>query len=799
MIRNYFKIAWRNLGANKLFTTLNVAGLAIGICVCIILFTYVSNELGFDRMYKNSANIYRVNMETSSHYDFETWATLPNAVGPAIVEDIPQVKSMSRLIKDDFGATASLKVEDKDFTEKRLYLADSAIFKLFDFNFIEGNSHTAFSKPKSIVVSQSAKKRLFNNESALGRTIIVNNRDTLQVTGVYKDLPHNSVIDCNMIYNIMDSWMGTNVYWSNASYETYCLLEANADVAAIQKQATALIDKNVEKSGQYFTKFLFQPLTKIHLYSSHLRESYTSRQGNISTVKSLLFLSLLVLLIACINYMNLATANSRKRTKSIGMNKVLGANKRQMLFLFYMETAILTCIAIVIGYAAAFLGIPLFERITGNELHYSNLYSTPILISLLVIWATVTLIAGSYPAISMSNISPLALMNKSQKKHRGAEFVRKGLVVFQFAASIILIIAVSIILQQMDFIKTKDLGYKPEGVVALSVKSAQNQQQIQNLINALERKSTVKSVSAVQTIPGDVESGRSVRKLATDTEGLPVNTCRTYGDIIETMQLKLLAGNELPTTIAKGDSTCYTLINEAIISYLGYKTPEEAVGKSINTEFGDNAIISGVIKDFNYKSVKDKIGGYMYYKMTDGPESVRTLLVRYNTKNLSGFLQDVQKSFNENLPNTAFAYQFLDKYVENLYLSEQRTANTATVFSLLAIFIACLGLFGLAAFTAEERTKEIGIRKVLGATVSGVTKLLTKDFLKLVLIAFAIAVPVAWWLTHKWLMEFAYRTQINWWVFVIAGIIAMCIALITISFQAIKTAIANPVDSLRNE
>ena len=257
------------------------------------------------------------------------------------------------------------------------------------------------------------------------------------------------------------------MYWSNASYETYCLLEPNADVAAIQKQATALIDKNVEKSGQYFTKFFFQPLTKIHLYSSHLRESYTSRQGNIRTVKSLLFLSLLVLLIACINYMNLATANSRKRAKGIGMNKVLGANKRQMLFLFYMETAILTCIAIVIGYAAAFLGIPLFERITGNELLYSDLYSIPILLSLLAIWAIVTLIAGSYPAISMSNISPLALMNKSKKKHRGAELVRKGLVVFQFAASIILIIAVSIILQQMDFIKTRDLGYKPEGVVAV--------------------------------------------------------------------------------------------------------------------------------------------------------------------------------------------------------------------------------------------------------------------------------------------------------------------------------------------
>ncbi len=799
MFRNYFKIAWRNIRANKLFTALNIAGLAIGMCVGIILFSFVNTELSFDTMYSDSENIYRVNMETSEDYGFETWATMPNAVGPAITEDIPQVKKMTRLIKDDFGATASLKIGDKNFTENALYLADSTLFKMFDFNFISGNSQSAFSKPKSIVLSKSTKERLFGEQEAMGQLITVNNRDTLQVSGVYLDLPKNSSIDCNMVYNIMDSWMGTNVYWSNASYETYLQLQPKANVTEVEKQATSLIDKYVDKEGQYFTKFFLQPLTKIHLYSTDIREGYSSKLGSISTIKSLSFLSILVLFIACINYMNLATANSRKRAKSIGMNKVLGANRRHMLFLFYVETAILVLFSIVIGYAASFVTLPLFKSITGYELAFSDLLATPIIIGLLLIWIVVTGVAGSYPAISMSNISPLVLVNKSKKKGSASELVRKGLVVFQFAASIILIIAVTIILQQMAFIKNKNLGYDPNGIVAVSIKSAENKQQVQNLMQALLKQSNVISISATQSMPGSNESGRAVRKLATDNNGLPIASCRTEGNIVKTLKLKLLAGNDLPEKIATGDSTVYTLINEKVLNYLDYKTADEAVGKIINTELGDKAIISGVVENFNFNSLKEDIGGYMYYKSLAAPEGIRTLLVRYNTSNLPQFIGQVQKTFNKNLPNTAFDYEFVDKHVAQLYASEEKTAHTATIFSVLAIFIACLGLFGLAAFTAEQRTKEIGVRKVLGATITGITQLLSKDFLKLVLVAFLIAVPVAYWLMHKWLLNFAYRTEISWWVFAFAGVVAVLVALATVSFQAIKAAIANPVKSLRTE
>ncbi|RXJ51326.1 ABC transporter permease [Gelidibacter gilvus] len=799
MIRNYFKIAWRNIRSNKLFTALNIAGLAIGLCVCMILFSFVNTELGFDKMYSNSEDIYRVNMETSEEYNFETWATMPNAVGPAIAQDIPQVKLMTRLIKDDFGATASLKIGDKNFTENRLYLADSAIFKMFDFKFLEGNSNDAFSKPKSIVLSQSAKIRLFGNQDAMGQLIIVNNINTLQVSGIYADLPKNSVMDIDMVYNIMDTWMGTNVYWSNASYETYLQLEPNSNVSNLQNQATGLIDKYVDKDNQYFTKFIFQPLTEIHLHSAHVREAYSSKMGSITAIKSLLFLSLLVLLIACINYMNLATANAQKRAKGIGINKVLGANRRQMLSLFYVETGIMVFLSIAIGYAVSFLTLPLFKSITGNELSYQDLLDTPILIGLLIIWILVTLVAGSYPAISMSNISPLILVNKSKKKGSASELIRKGLVVFQFAASIVLIIAVTIILQQMAFIKNRNLGYDPNGIVAVSVKSAETEQQVESLIKGLERLVNVESVSAVQSMPGANESGRSVYKMATDGTGLPIASCRTDGNIVNTLKLKVIAGNELPETIPEGDSIIYSLINEKILNYLDYKTPEDAIGKIIHTELGSMAIITGVVENFNFNSLKESVGGYMYYKSRKAPEGIRTLLVRYNTQDLSKFMSQLQQTFNEALPNTAFDYQFLDRHVAQLYASEEKTASTATLFSVLAIFIACLGLFGLAAFTAEQRTKEIGVRKVLGATVTGITRLLSKDFLKLVLVAFVIAAPVAYLIMRNWLLDFAYRTEISWWVFAFAGIAALCIALITVSFQAIKAAMANPVKSLRTE
>ncbi len=799
MVRNYFKIAWRNIAGNKLFASLNIAGLAIGVCVCITLFACASYELSFDRMYKNAKNIYRVNLLSSPTYNSQVWAQLPGIAGPAIARSVPQVKAMTRMLKYDFGATISLKAGEKNFSEKGLYMTDTSVFKIFDFTFTEGNAKTAFAQPKSVILSESAKERLYGNEPAIGKFIYVENRDTLHVSGVYQDLPENSTIDCDMMYNIMDSWAGKDVYWGNSDYETYCLLQPGANVAQAQKFATALIDKNIPKKDQFFTKFMFQPLTDIHLYSADIRAGFSSRIGSIGTVKALLFLSLLVLGIACINYMNLATARSQKRAKGVGVNKVLGADRRHLLALFYTETAVLSFIAIIAGYAACFMLQPFFQNITGIELKLSALASAPILLGLLLTWILVTLVAGSYPAFSLSRISPLVLMHKLKIKHSVADFIRKSLVVFQFASSIILIISVIVILGQINYIRNKDLGYNPKGIVSVSIKAAQNKQQVAAFINSLNSMPSVESASPSQSIPGDMESGKSIRKFITDKDWYPVLTCNTNGSIVKTMQLKLLAGTTIPQTMAAGDTTCYLLINESVVKYLGYKTPQDAIGKYIVTEMVPKSIISGVVKDFNYESLKSEIGGYVYYITNKRTEPLNTLLIRYNTQNLPHFMQQVQNVFKTDLPNSSFDYEFLDTHIQNLYASEQHTASTATVFSMLAIFVACLGLFGLAASIAEQRTKEIGIRKVLGASVSRIGGLLTSDFLKLVIISILIASPIAWYMMDKWLTAFSYRIPISAWPFAIAGLTAIAFALLTISSHAIKAAIANPVKSLRSE
>lgn len=799
MIKNFIKTAWRNIAADKLFATLNIAGLAIGICVCITLFACASYELSFDRMYKNSKDIYRVNLQSGAEFNYKVWAQLPGIAGPTIARDIPQVKAMTRLLKHDFGAVASLKTDEKNFSEKGLYMADPAVFRMFDIKFIEGNAQTAFARPKSVVLSESAKERLYGKGPAFGKIIYVNNKDTLQVSGVYRDLPQNSTIDCDMIYNIMDSWAGKEIYWGNSSYETYCQLRSGANVQQTQRQATALINKYIEKKNQFFTAFLFQPLRDIHLYSADIRAGFSTRIGSISTVKALLFLSLLVLGIACINYTNLATARSEKRSKGVGVNKVLGADRRHLLALFYTETAVLSFIAIVIGYVGCFVLQPFFQNITGLQLAPSALFATPILVSLLLTWAVVTIMAGSYPAFSMSQISPLVLMNKLKIRHSVADFIRKSLVVFQFASSIILIISVIVILQQINYIRNKDLGYNPNGVVSVSIKSAQNKQQVSAFINDLKNITSVESASPSQSIPGDIESGKSIRKFITDNQGYSVRTCNTNGSIVKTMQLKLLAGTAIPQTLAGTDTNCYLLVNESVIKYLGYKTPQAAIGKYAITEMSHHSIITGVVKDFNYESLKNEIGGYIYYITNKRTEPLNTILIRYDTRDLSHFMERVQNAFKANLPNSSFDYEFLDTHIQNLYTSEQHTASTARVFSLLAIFVACLGLFGLAASIAEQRTKEIGIRKVLGASVSGIARLLTSDFLRLVIISILIASPVAWYIMNKWLTGFSYRININPWAFIIAGAMAVVFALLTISSHAIKAAMTNPVKSLRSE
>lgn len=799
MLKNHFKIAWRSLLKNRFFTLLNISGLAVSLVVAIFLLTFAKQELSFNSSFSKEANIYRVNMVTSENYNFEKWAQLPNSVGPAMLQDLPEVEEMARLIRYNFGGTSSLRWDNENYLIDDFYLTDAAFFDLFDFEFLEGNKQSAFEKPNSIVISESERQNIFGNQPAINQQITINQKNDFTVTGVFKDLPENTSFDGRFYANILDSWMGKDVYWSNASYETYCLLNPNATIDKVAKNASALIDKYVDKDDQYFTGFLLQPLSKIYLYSNDLDHSYSTRSGNINHVRLFFILSFLILGMAAINYINLTTARAQNNAKEVGISKVLGANKRQIQIRFYTETVTLVFIAVVLAVILSVLILPLFNTLTETELTVSQLLSFNNSFLFVGLWFLISFIGGSYPAFVMSKMPTLGLMKKWIGKNTVSEGIRKSLVVFQFTCSIILIIGVIIMNRQMDYINTKDLGYQPNKVLSVPIRGISSFQQLQSVKQELRNLAGTKSVSAVQTYPGEGESGKNILKPGSSGEGLPIRTSTSLDPVTSTLGLHLIAGKDLPENITQGDSTAYILINEVVSTYLGYGNPEDAIGKKVDIHWAQKAEIKGVLRNFNFGSLKENVGGYVYYKMNNPSEGYNYLLINYDNQNASAYLNQVRATFERLVPEAAFDYLFLTDYLKNQYKAESRSEVILMAFSMLAIFIACLGLFGLAAFTAEQRKKEIGVRKVLGASILEIVKLLSSQFLRLILLALLIAIPLGWWIFSEWLNDFAYRIQISWHVFVFAAFLVMAIAVLPIGFQSLKAARANPVDSLRDE
>jgi len=498
--------------------------------------------------------------------------------------------------------------------------------------------------------------------------------------------------------------------------------------------------------------------------------------------------------------MNLSTAKSQKNAKQVGVNKVLGATRCQLIIRFFVETATISFSAMLIGIVLAIILIPAFNLVGKTDMTIQHLLNWDMLGILALAWLIITLVAGSYPALFLSNIKSIALMNKGYNKQGKTILIRQILVVCQFSISIVLIIGISIMLTQMSFIRNKDLGYQPENVISISIRSLKNQEKLNTLGQQVQNLANTVSTTFAQSIPGFNESGKTTYKLTTDKQGLPTSTCVTYGKTINTLGLKLLAGTDLPDVIGRTDSTCYVLINEKVMKFLGYKTPEEAIGKHIVTEMSaTNSIISGIVRDFNYTNLKSEIGGYTYYTMNDPSESPRNLLIRYKTADLQTYMEEIKKIYTAIAPDAAFDFSFLDQHVQDQYENEIRSSNVMSLFSFLTLFIACLGLLGLAAYTAESRSKEIGIRKVLGASISSIIHLLSANYIKLICIAFLIAAPVAYYLFNSWLNNFVYHIEMPWWAYAVAVLIVTIIAFITIGFQTFKTAILKPINSLRDE
>jgi putative ABC transport system permease protein len=796
MLSSYLKLSLRNLLKNPLFTTLNVCGLALGLAVSLLLFLHVKQEWSFDKYHSKAPQIHRVILNAFwDSSEPEMIANAPNVVGPAMKEAIPAVEQYARLLHHGFGESAFITAGANKFVEERLFWADPGIFEIFDIPALAGDLSSALVAPNTVALSRSTAVRYFGTSNPIGQSIKVDQMPPLEVKAVFEDFPGNSSLNPHVLGSFKTmKWANDRLVWSNASFETWLLLNPDANPKQVEQQLTALLDKNVKKANQWFSMWL-QPLKDVHFYSSEMSNNYCDRLGDPKQVGILGALALAIFLIACFNYMNLSTARSQLRFREVGINKTMGASRQQLALRFYAETGILALFSLFLAGGLLVLGIPLFNQLADKQLSTSLLLQPSTLAAVLGIGALVVLLAGSYPAFFLSAYQPKNLLQTSFRKSSGAGLFRRSLVTAQFSASIVLIIGTLVLYKQMQFIQQKKLGFEPHQVVAITTIAAENATQIDALMQGCQALSTVSGVCRAQTFPGKEASVRTLSLSSNSENGTELLSNRVTSGFEKVLGINLLAGTTLPQK-SPTDTIVHVLLNKTAVDFLG-STPDDIIGKKVECNLGDNAYVCGVTEDFNAKSLHKAVGAYAFHDAKT--EDRRFLLVKMNTTNLPETMRQIEHVFQQSLPQSAFEYTFLDEHMQSLYSSEQRTAKVVLVFSFLSILISCLGLFGLAAFAAEQRMKEIGVRKVLGASVVGITGLLAKDFMKLVLVAILIASPIAYYFMDAWLADFVYRVEVSWWVFVLAGAVAMALAFATVSFQSIRAALANPVKSLRSE
>jgi len=798
MFKNYFKAAFRSIRKNPQFSTLNILGLAIGITIVSLLLLYLNDEWSFDKYHSNFDQIHRVIVNADLGDETETWANAPNAVGPTALENIPGVKEQIRMLKHNFGDLAFVQVGGEKYVQDNLYWIDSSLLNIFDLDIIAGGKTNALHEPNQVMLSESVSKKLFKEANPIGQIVNVDHEDDLKVTAVYRDLPQNSSFDAEMIGSFATTNFSKQLSWSNSSFETYLLLEPGTSPPAVEKELALLVERNVEEEGRWYTLAL-QPLSDIHLGSAHISSSYTSRLGDPSQLQLLFYLAIVILFIASINYMNLATARSDQRIKEVAINKTIGAGRGLIMARFYLETAVLVAIAVLISLVLLSVGMPYFNMLADKSFVFADLMHPFFIGGILAVSAVIVLLSGAYPALYLSNISPTNLFRQNNGAASGASGVfRRGLVIAQFIASIFIIVATLAFYNQLQFIQDKNLGYQAEQVVAIYTAGAEDGDQVRALVNQLTALPEVGSVSLAQTFPGKDGSGRSLSKPQDDNRSIILQTNRADDQFIDALSLNLIAGRGLPEQgVSYDDSIVHVILNEKAIAFLEYD-PEDAIGKEAPGVFwGKRSEIVGVVEDFHFESFHQPIGAYIVH---NNPSEWRNYaLVKLKTSALRTAMQKVEGAFNNSIPNSAFEYTFLDDHLDRLYASEDRTARIFMLFGGISIFIACLGLFGLTAYRAERRKKEIGIRKVLGARVSSIIYLLSKEFLLLVVVALVIAIPISWYFIGQWKNNFAYTAEFSWGSFVLAGAVAILVALITIGYQARRAAVNDPIESLRNE
>ncbi len=813
MIKNYFKVAFRNLWKNKGYSAINIFGLAMGLATCLLITLYVTNELSYDRYIKNADRIYRINSDIRFGGGDLHFTQTSDMMGQLIKKDYPQVEEYTRIFNND--GEKLIKKGTEFITEPRVANVDSTFFDVFALPVIEGNTKTALNEPNTVVVTESIAKKYFGSLNVLGKIIEVKNDATTvpyKIAAVIKDIPHNSHFNFDFLFSMKN----VDYQWgqlTSHNFHTYLKLKLGTDYKAFEKNFAQYIDKYVipyvqqlmkissiddlKKSGNKL-QYSLMPLTDIHLHSDYSYEITPS--GNIQYVYIFSAVALFILILACINFMNLSTARSARRAKEIGIRKVLGTERKTLIAQFLVESTITAFISLIIAVAVAFFVLPLFNDVAAKSLSIKDLLSTQLLPILILLPIVVGLLAGTYPALFLSKFKPIVVLKSNANTGFKKSNLRNVLVVFQFATSIMLIIATIIVYSQLQYIQTKKIGFNKDQVLIVDRAYALNNnvQVFKNEVLALQGVSSGTICSYLPVSNSSRSDNTFSKEAVMDTKsGFNMQVWRVDYDYIKTMGMEIVQGRNFAKDYGS-DSTAL-VITETTAKILGYANP---IGKMIYAPSdvdGDNALypkqIIGVVKDFHFESMRQKLSPLcMRLANSTGLASFKV-----TTTNAKALIAQIEKKWKALAPGMPFSYRFMSDSFDEMYRSEQRAGTVAVVFAILAILIACLGLFGLVTHMAEQRNKEIGIRKVLGASVANVVGMLSKDFLILVTIASLIAFPVAWWAMSKWLRDYEYRINISIWVFLIAGAAALLIALITISYQAIKAAIANPVKSLRTE
>ncbi|MFC6103505.1 ABC transporter permease [Olivibacter domesticus] len=791
MLKNYFKIAWRNLMKSKLFSFINIAGLSIGITACLMIFLFVKHEFSVDRFHTQGDRIYRVMRGVEQDGGGRKVSYLSAPYAPALLNDFKdEIKRAVRVRPNDGLAS----IGDRSFREEKIYDVDADFFQLFSFPLIRGNAATVLKDPASVVLTETTAKKYFGSvDHAMGKVIELNKYLPLKVTGIAKDVPSNSHLDFDLIvpFSNYEQQEGMKV-WINNSLYTYVLLNPDADPKKIESQFSSFMNKYMgEDMRQFGYKFTLSLMPLKDVYFDHASFD-GARHTDQKVVYIFLSIALLILLIACINFMNLSTIRAIERAKEVGMRKVLGALRKQLVGQFIGESLLLTSFACLISLGLLVLSMPLYSQLLGYQLSFSwgNSYLWLFLICLVLF---IGLVAGSYPAFFLSTFSPIQALKEKLKLGRGA-FFRQALVVVQFSISVFLVIGTIVISNQMSYIKNKNLGYDEAQTLIIPVNNGAIYDHLHSFKIDLQKESAVASVSVMSGEPGGFFD-EQIFEVDEHSEKWRGRTVFADVDYVKTLGLKVIAGRDLSPAYAT-DSTDAVLINRTAAAKLGWD-PDLALGKWIRNTVRDDhrRKIVGVVEDFNFVSLKEIVQPLVISPNEDW----RVILIKLNAGNLKSGIDLVKRTYEKSAPDYPFEYRFLDQQFDKLYQNDLRQQTLLSVFAGLAIFIACLGLFGLASFAATKRIKEIGVRKVLGSSSQEIVILLSKDLIKPVLIATCLAIPISYYVMYNWLQSFAYRISMHWWIFLFAALITFIIALTTVGIKAVKAALANPVDSLRNE